>query len=291
MSLEARKDSKPIDLSQGIELVEKEFMKLEQVKCDVIHRFAPGQYIREVHLPAGSLVIGHHQNFEHLNIFLKGRVAMKNDDGSFTEMKAPMIFTGKPGRKIGYIYEDVVWLNVFVTNETDIEKLENHFLTKSAGWRESVKLGESVKLLQSSVDQKDFEQVCRDLKITREQVRAIAEDEADMIDLPFGAYKIKVAKSNIEGKGLFATGDIKNGEKIAPARINGKRTIAGRFTNHSINPNARMVQGVDGDIDLVAINDISGCLGGLNGEEILINYREAYALTLEIGKRGSECQP
>lgn len=279
-----------IQLNRNIEVLEKEFLKEEQVSCPVIHRFAPGQYIREVHLPAGSIVIGHHQNFEHLNIFLKGRVAMRNEDGSFSEMKAPMIFTGKPGRKIGYIYEDVVWLNVFVTNETDVEKLETTFLTKSDSWIESAAARASVLLLQSGVDQKDFELLCKELNITKEQIRAQSENEADMIDLPYGGYKIKVADSKIEGKGLFATADFEPGEGIAPSRISGKRTIAGRYANHSVNPNARMMRFLDtGDICLVAIKKISGCHGGLDGEEITVDYRKSVELTLEIGKEDSKC--
>jgi len=275
-------------LSKNVETLEREFMKLPQVDCPVTHHFGPGVCIREVHLPAGSVVIGHHQNFEHMNIFIKGRVSIRNDDGTFTELKAPMTFMGKPGRKIGYIHEDVIWQNIWITDETDVEKIESHFLKKSDTWHESVTARKTVALLQSGVDRADFDKMLKELGLCPELVRAQSENEADMTELPHGSYKIKVADSNIDGRGLFAIGDFKPWEKIAPARLKGKRTIAGRFTNHSVNPNARMVKW-NSEIHLIAIKPISGCKGGLDGEEITIDYRQAYALTVAIAREEVKC--
>lgn len=272
---------------KNIEVLEGEFMKREQVSCPVKHHFSPGCYSREVHLKAGALVIGHEQRFEHLNVFVKGRVAMRNEDGTFTEMKAPMVFVGKPGRKIGYIYEDVIWINVYNTPETDIEKLEAHFLNKSEVWSKSVEANETLLRLEQRVNRADFRKMASEIGVTADQIWEQSKNESDMADLPWGGYKIKRAKSMIHGNGLFATGDIEDGELIAPARINGKRTIAGRYTNHSVNPNAKMVRGVGNDIELIATRKISGCVGGLDGEEITVDYRESYRLTMEIG--GLKC--
>jgi len=36
-----------------------------------------------------------------------------------------MTFMAKPGRKVAYIVETVVFQNIYSTSETDIEKLEN----------------------------------------------------------------------------------------------------------------------------------------------------------------------
>ena len=114
---------------KSVDEAEKVMLSLKQEPCPVIHRFGPGVYIREVSIKSGIVAIGHHKNFEHTNIFLKGKVLMLNDDGTKTELQAPMIFTGKPGRKVGLILEDMVWLNVYPTDETDVEKLEAYFLT------------------------------------------------------------------------------------------------------------------------------------------------------------------
>jgi len=127
-----------MDISQGfsIELLEAEMLKHKQVDCPVIHRLSPGLYIREVRIPAGTVAIGHFQKTEHLNIFLQGRVTMLNENGTTSELVAPMIFTGKPGRKVGYINEDMIWMNIYPTTETDIEKLESTYLDKSDSWKQ-----------------------------------------------------------------------------------------------------------------------------------------------------------
>jgi hypothetical protein len=113
------------------EMLTREMLKHDQADCPVVHHFGPGVYMREVKIPAGALAVGHHQNFDHMNVLLKGRLTVVNDDGSTSELAAPMMFVGRPGRKIGYIHEDVVWLNIYATDETDIEKLEATLVTKS----------------------------------------------------------------------------------------------------------------------------------------------------------------
>lgn len=263
----------------NVDDVEAEFLKHPQVPCPVIHRYGPGVYIREVNIPAGTLAIGHHQNYEHTNILLKGRVTILNDDGSTSELCAPMMFVGKPGRKIGYIHEDMTWLNVYATEETDVDKLESMFITKSEFWLNDHQ-NRGLLLLQSDADVKDYEKVLIEFGFTEDQARSQSENTDDIINLPYGGYGIKVADSSINGKGLFATMDYQAGDLIAPARISGKRTIAGRYTNHSANPNAKMVKHDDGDIDLVAVRQILGGHGGQNGQEITIDYREALKLSI-----------
>lgn len=268
------------EFGRDVERIEQFMLSEQQVECPVIHRYGPGVYIRELKIPAGTLAVGHHQNFEHTNIMLKGRATMLNDDGSTTELVAPAMFVGGPGRKVGFIHEDVVWLNVYATSEQDVSKLEDQFITKSQHFGQHYE--GKLALLMSEVDQCDYRKVLQEFGFTEEIARSQSENTSDMTELPGGGYKVKVANSRIEGKGLFATATIEMGESIAPARIYGKRTIAGRYTNHSVAPNAKMVR-VGSDVYLVATKQIHGCKGGLDGEEITIDYRQALSLTLEIG--------
>jgi hypothetical protein len=46
-----------------------------------------------------------------------------------------------------------------------------------------------------------------------------------------------------------------------------------------MNPNAKMVQYANGDIDLIALIDIKGCQGGDIGTEATIDYRQALSLS------------
>jgi hypothetical protein len=96
-----------------------------QIECEEKHHFGPNIYIKEVTMPAGALIIGKHHRMEHLCNMVSGRMFILQDDGSKKELVAPMTFMAKPGRKVAYIVETVVFQNIYSTSETDIEKLEN----------------------------------------------------------------------------------------------------------------------------------------------------------------------
>lgn len=263
-----------------IEQVESHLLDLPQVECPVVHHFGPGIYIREVTLPAGTLAIGHAQRFEHLNIMLIGAVAMVGDDGQTKVLRAPMIFVGKPGRKLGYVLETCIWQNVYATEERDIDKLESMFLDKSATWQAHTEVAKQLETYHRREDREDFELVVRLAGFTPAAVRAQSENPHDQIDMPSGfAPKFTVRDSAIEGKGVFLSAPANQDEVIAPARIDGMRTPAGRYTNHAKTPNAKFIKDENGDIWLVATRRIAGCAGGSQGEEVTVDYRQALALS------------
>jgi hypothetical protein len=269
-----------LPFKEKVQILESTFLKQPQVDCPVVHRFGPNIYIREVTIPAGSLSIGHYQKTTHLNNMLTGRVTIINEDGSHTELIAPQTFVSKPGRKIGYIHETIVWQNIYATDETDVEKLEAMFLDKSQTWQEHQKNQQLLLSFDHSEDIADYYAAIADYGFDQETVQQQVQNLDDQCDFPLGGYKVMVAPSKIDGKGLFATGNFKIDEIIAPARINGLRTPAGRFTNHSKNPNAKMILLDNGDINLVSNMIIDGCKGGNLGNEITIDYRQALSLTI-----------
>jgi hypothetical protein len=98
---------------------------LPQKDCALIHRFAPGVYLREIHMPADTVVIGKVHKTEHFNILLQGACLIVHDDGRREELRAPLTFVSGAGvQKVLYILEDMVWQTVHVTPETDMAKLE-----------------------------------------------------------------------------------------------------------------------------------------------------------------------
>lgn len=260
----------------SIDQIESEMLKFPQVACDVTHSFAPGLYVRQVTVPADTLAIGHYQKAAHLNVMIAGRVTMIEPDGSRIERCAPLVFVGNPGRKIGYIHETMVWLNIYATDETDVEKIEAQFIDKSE------EFGEAQRRIgfDRQEDIADFHAALKEFGITHEAARAQSENIADQIPFPIGSYKVKVGASHIEGMGLIATNVIELEEHIAPARINGRRTPAGRYTNHAKHPNSKMICLDNGDIALIAMRSIAGCHGGMDGEEVTVDYRQAMEANL-----------
>ncbi len=261
-----------------IKEVEKALLELDQVDCPVLHHFGPGVYIREVILLQGSLAIGHHQKQEHLNIMLSGKVAIIEDD-AVKVLTAPMIFTGKPGRKIGYIIETCAWLNVYSTDETNIDKLESMYLDKSEAWASHEEEAKTIRKALREEDRKDFLDMLEEIGMSAEVVREQSINEVDMIPFPDGWNShVSVRESDIEGEGLFLSFPIEADTMIAPARINGMRTPAGRYVNHSQTPNCKYIKSENGDIDLISLRSIHGCQGGSPGEELTVNYRQALSI-------------
>jgi hypothetical protein len=261
---------------QDVLRLESAFLKEEQVDCPVTHHFGPGVYIREVLLPAGAYIIGHAHKDAHLNVMLEGRLTIIKDDGTRREMTAPQTFVSKPGRKIAYIHETVRWQNIYATPETDVDKLETLLFDKSAVFVES----QALLTHDHDADRNDFALAIAEYGYDEATVAAISESEVDQTPFPPGSYKVAVMPSAVHGRGLFATSDIAANELIAPARLGGKRTPAGRYTNHSATPNAEMVRAENGDVYLFSKEMILGCKGGSIGGEITIDYRHALSLTL-----------
>lgn len=99
--------------------------RMEQTDCPVKHHFSPGLYLREIFMPAGTVVIGRVHKTEHFNILVQGACYIVHDDFTREELRAPMVFVSKAGvQKALYITEDMIWMTTHVSEETDLSKLE-----------------------------------------------------------------------------------------------------------------------------------------------------------------------
>lgn len=116
----------------------------------------------------------------------------------------------------------------------------------------------------------DYQLFLSENNITDDFVRMISQDTSSQMLLDH-YYSVSVRPSEIEGQGLFADKDIKSGMGVVPALLDGKKTIGGRFTNHSGEPNAEL-RSIGGNKYLIALRDIKA------NEEITTNYRVAKQL-------------
>jgi hypothetical protein len=251
-------------------------LSMPQVDCPVVHHFGPGIYVREVTIPTGAIAMGHAQRSEHLNIVLKGAVAIL-DGGEWRTVTAPAIFVGKPGRKFGYCIDECVWQNIFANpdNERDIATLEDRYFDKSEVAAKFQELLTFELSKEHDEDRADFAAMLEEIGFTPERVRAESEHSGDMVPVPDSyASRLSIRDSAIEGKGLFLSYGAKTGEIIAPARIGFCRTIAGRWVNHAKSPNCFYEQHGD-TVYLVAKRNIAGAKGGGPGEELTVDYRES----------------
>ena len=123
--------------------------------------------------------------------------------------------------------------------------------------------------VQIGANRQDYDRFLVEYGFDRVLVETVVKFEGDQIPMPQGFEGVAVAASPIHGQGMFAKVDFDDGQLIAPARVSGKRTPAGRFTNHSPQPNAVFVPLPGGDLNMVASRHISA------GEEVVIDYRQA----------------
>ena len=118
-------------INKKVEVLEGAMLQVPQTNCPNKHYFSPGVYVREIFMPAGTVVIGHEHKTRHLNIVSTGRARVMMN-GVIKEIVAPVTFESEPGvRKVLHILEDMVWSTVHVTKTTDLGELEEEMITKS----------------------------------------------------------------------------------------------------------------------------------------------------------------
>lgn len=98
----------------------------------LVHRFAPGLYIREITLPANHVLTTHIHATEHVAIISKGKVTIFSEDGEET-VEAPYTTITKIGTKRAiYTHSETVWTTIHLNedNETDIDILVSRMTFK-----------------------------------------------------------------------------------------------------------------------------------------------------------------
>jgi len=240
-----------------------QFLTMEQTGCPLKHRFEKGLYIREIEIPAETVIIGRIHRHGHVCQLLKGDLVLIHRGGTREGFRAPSQIMTEPGyQMVVYAVTDVVAQTVHPnpTEERDIDKLEAEIFESR---EDLLRLGELVneRLL--------YARMLTEHGINEEVLRPLIEDESDQIPFP-GEYPVRVGPSSLQGLGLMATKPIAAGSRIAPVRIGGKRTPAGRYANHGSVPNAQMKRVEGGTIELVSLKEIP------IGAEILVDYRHAF---------------
>lgn len=129
-SLEILRSQSEPDFPGKVRKLANYMAALPQIDCPVRHHFSPGLYLREIFMPAGSIVIGKIHKTEHFNILVKGACVIVHEDFTQEELRAPMVFVSKAGvQKVLHVTEDMIWMTTHVTEETDLVRLEEELIT------------------------------------------------------------------------------------------------------------------------------------------------------------------
>ena len=227
----------------------------EQVGIPVISNNISGMYTREILIKKDTILTGRVHMYDYVDIMLSGDITVVNNLGEHIRYKGANVLPGRAGTKrAGYAHDDTRWITV---HNIDVSNGDYYFNNLTFQTLEQYRENFDVR--------HDFNILVGEMGISFDDVNAMVENELDMIEVD--GLPVTVGVSEISGKGLFALMDFEGGQVICKAKIGSSRTIAGRYANHEISPNAMM--SADGaDVNLVATRYIR------KGEEITTNYRD-----------------
>jgi hypothetical protein len=97
----------------------------------ITNYFADGIYLRQMEMPADTVVVGAIHNHLHAWFLLTGRVLI-NNNGEIIEHIAPCFTISKPGSKrLIYALEDSIFVNVHKnpSNTQDLKELEKEIVS------------------------------------------------------------------------------------------------------------------------------------------------------------------
>jgi hypothetical protein len=114
---------------QAIARLENAMREAGTVELEVKHHFSKGVYARELHIPAGTVLTGEIHKYTNLNILSQGEISVLVD-GEIQRVQAPFTVVSPPGTKrVAYAHTDCIWTTIHGTDETDVEKIKQEFVT------------------------------------------------------------------------------------------------------------------------------------------------------------------
>jgi len=139
MSLQPRKTSDTLAYRNSIGLFEKVLSNVPGAvtgkeldkMCPLTHEFADGCYIRTIFMPAGTVITSKIHKVCHPYFVMTGKVRVVTEEGN-VEISAPYHGITPAGTKRAiHVLEDCFWTTVHVTNETDLDKIEEQIIAKN----------------------------------------------------------------------------------------------------------------------------------------------------------------
>jgi hypothetical protein len=111
--------------------IEQSARRVPAEHCPVQHFFAPGQYAREITMPADMVVVGKIHKHAHVNVISRGHVLVFTEHEGLQELIAPVTFVSSPGTKrVVHTLEETVWTTVHSTDKTDIAEIEREIIAE-----------------------------------------------------------------------------------------------------------------------------------------------------------------
>ena len=115
-----------IDSRARVEELQAVMSKMEQATGLITtHHFVPGQYLRKLWRPAGTVIVGKVHKCAHFFLCAMGEIAVSSGDGNWKTLKAGDVIESQPGTKrITVALTDAIGITVHKTDLTDLDEIE-----------------------------------------------------------------------------------------------------------------------------------------------------------------------
>lgn len=117
----------PEEIEEYIYEFEKVCREAEQIYPEMQNYFGVDVYAREMKMPKGSVFTGHFHKFENLNILSKGKCIVISPNGK-QKIEAPFTQVFKPGKKMFFVEEDMVWTTIIGTELKNEDEIKEKFI-------------------------------------------------------------------------------------------------------------------------------------------------------------------
>lgn len=105
---------------------------LEDLEASAKRYFCNGVYIKELLVPAGTLMVGKVHKTEHLVVMTCGDVSVMTPDKIF-RLTGHNVFNSSAGMKrVGYFHEDTMWMNVHASHGiTNSDEMDDYLVEEA----------------------------------------------------------------------------------------------------------------------------------------------------------------
>lgn len=106
----------------------------DSTNCPLTHSFSPDLYVREIFIPANTVLTGKIHKHSHPNFLIQGEVVVVTEVGGIEHLKAPVSMISASGTKrVVHAITDCRWITVHLnkSNTQDLKKLEEEIIAPS----------------------------------------------------------------------------------------------------------------------------------------------------------------
>ena len=98
------------------------------VEIEPNHYHCEGVYAREIHIPAGTALVGEIHLHDQINVVSQGKIRVATEEG-VREIEAPCTFISPAGTKrAGFAITDTVWTVFRATDSVDQQEIRKEFI-------------------------------------------------------------------------------------------------------------------------------------------------------------------